>query len=103
VWEFDAHVASSVAKSRLEAHTAMTWSEFEREVLKRLDGAVMPVQLAYRISGDTGMMSYLKDDADWADAIRRLEAKIPLTRKHAVSIDIRNLVSFITTTYQDMG
>ena len=103
MWEFDAHVASSVAKSWLEAHTAMTWSEFEREVLKRLDGAVMPVQLAYRISSDTGMMSYLKDDTDWADAIRRLEAKIPLARKHAVSIDIRNLVSFITITYQDMG
>ena len=33
-------------------------------------------------------MSHLKDDGDWADAIHHLEAKIQLTRKNAVSIEV---------------
>ena len=49
VWEFDVYIASGVAKSWFEAHTAMSWSKFEQEVMKHLDGAVMPVQLAYKI------------------------------------------------------
>lgn len=87
------HVVSSVAKSLLKAHSAMSWGEFEREVLKHLDGAVLPVQLAYRLSSDTGKMSYLKDDTDWADALRRLDVKAPAAHKNAVSMEVRNLVS----------
>ena len=62
VWEFEVHVALSVAKNVFNAHSAMKWDEFERKVLKSLDGVVLPVQLVYRVSGDTGKMSYLKDE-----------------------------------------
>lgn len=93
VWDFDVHVASTVAKQLFKAHSALSWNEFEREVLKRLDGAVLPVQLAYKLSCDTGKMSYLKDDTDWADALRRLDEKAPGRRKNAVSMEVRNLVS----------
>jgi hypothetical protein len=92
VWEFDVHVASSVAKSLLKAHSAMSWSEFKQEVLKHLDGAVFPVQLAYWLSGDTGKMSYLKDSSDWSEALHRLDVKVPTTCKNAVSMEVRNLV-----------
>lgn len=99
VWEFEVHVASSVAKNVFNAHSAMKWDEFERKVLKSLDGVVLPVQLAYRVSGDTGKMSYLKDEADWVSALTRIDAKVPLARKNPVSIEVRNLVSNITKTH----
>ena len=64
VWEFEVHVASIAAKNVFNAHNAMGWDEFERKVLQHLDGAVLPVKLVYRVSGDVGKMSYLKDEAD---------------------------------------
>ena len=73
----------------------MAWEKIEKEVLKNLDGVVLPVQLAYRVSGDVGKMSYLKDEADWESALARLDSKVPLARKNPVSIEIRNLVSNI--------
>lgn len=93
VWEFDVHVVSNVAKSLFKAHSAMSWDECQREVLKYLDGAVLPVELAYKLSCDTGKMLYLKSDVDWADALSRLDAKAPGRRKNAVSMEVRNLVS----------
>lgn len=42
----------------------MTWNEFERKVLKNLDGIVLSVQLVYSVSGDIGKMFYLKDKLD---------------------------------------
>ncbi|KAF8262287.1 hypothetical protein EI94DRAFT_1704899 [Lactarius quietus] len=82
VWEFDVHVASDMAKSKFQAHTAMSWNKFEKEVLKQLDGAVLPVQLAYRWSGDIGKMSYLKGELDWMSTLGHLEPKITLARKN---------------------
>ena len=67
VWEFDVHVTSSVAKNIV------------------------------RVSGDIGKMSYLKDDADWESALACIDSKVPLARKNAVSIEIRNLVRIIST------
>lgn len=94
------HVTSSVAKNIVRAHSAMAWGEIEKLVLKNLDGVVLPVQLAYRVSGDIGKMSYLKDDADWESALARIDSKVPLARKNAVSIEIRNLVRIISTYWR---
>ena len=38
VWEFEVHVASSVAKNVFNVHSAMTWDEVEWKILKNLDG-----------------------------------------------------------------
>ena len=89
-------VDSGLAKSMFKAHTAMTWNTFEKEVSKYLNGAVLPLQLAYRLSGDAGKMLYLKEDTDWQSVLGRLDAKIPLARKNAVSMEVRNLVGHIT-------
>jgi hypothetical protein len=103
VWEFDVHVVLSVAKSLFKSHSVMSWNEFERAVLKHLDGAVLLVQLGYRFSGDTGKMLYLKNDTDWADALHRLDVKVPTVHKNAVSFEVQNLVSFIAITYQKIA
>ncbi|KAF8274612.1 hypothetical protein EI94DRAFT_1561097 [Lactarius quietus] len=67
----------------------MSWNKFEKEVLKQLDGAVLPVQLAYRLSGDIGKMLYLKGELDWMSTLGRLEPKITLARKNPVSMEAR--------------
>lgn len=93
VWEFEVHVALSVAKNVFKAHSAMKWNEFEQKVLKNLDGVILPVQLAYRVSGDLGKMSYLRDEEDWVSALAHIDTKVPLARKNPVSLEVRNLVS----------
>ena len=89
------HVASSVAKNVFNGHSAMKWNDFERWVLRNLDG----VQLAYRVSGDVGKMS-LKDKVDWTTVLACIDTKVLLARKNPVSIEVRNLVSIITKTHQ---
>jgi hypothetical protein len=93
VWEFEANITSGEASRVFKSHSAMEWSEFEKEVLKQLDGMVLPVQLAYRLSGDTSKMFYLTNEADWASALKRLDAKISSARKNTVSMEVRNVVS----------
>jgi hypothetical protein len=80
VWEFEANVTTGEAKHAFSAHSAMDWTEFEKEVLKRLDGAVLPVELMYRFR-ETGKLSYLKDEADWRSALKNLDTKIRGARK----------------------
>ena len=99
VWEFEVHVALSVAKNVFNGHSAMKWIEFERQVLKNLDGVVLPVQLAYQVSGDVRKMSYLKDKADWMAVLARIDTKVLLAHKNPVSIEVRNLVSIIMKTH----
>ena len=100
VWEFEVHVASSVAKNVFNGHSAMKWNDFERWVLRNLDGIVLPVQLAYRVSGDVGKMSFLKDKVDWTTVLACIDTKVLLAHKNPVSIEVRNLVSIITKTHQ---
>ena len=40
------HVTSSVAKNTFRAHSGITWSKIEKEVLKNLDSIMLLVQLA---------------------------------------------------------
>ena len=103
VWEFKVHVASSIVKNVFNGHSAMKWNEFERRVLKNLDGIVLLVQLAYQVSGDVGKMSYLKDEADWTAVLACINTKVPLVRKNPVSIEVRNLVSIMMKTHQKIG
>ncbi|KAI9444148.1 hypothetical protein H4582DRAFT_2071725 [Lactarius indigo] len=91
VWEFDVSVASSEAKSVFKGHSAMSWDELQMEVMKRLRDAVLPVQLGYKLSGDLGKMSYLSSEDEWEAALTRLNAKIIVARKNAVSVEIQNL------------
>ena len=88
VWEFEVHVASSVAKNVFNMHSAMTWDEVEWKILKNLDGVVLLVQLAYRVSGDIGKMTYLKVEVDWVSALGRIDTKIPLACKNPISIKV---------------
>ena len=92
VWEFDVSVISSEAKSVFQAHSAMGWEEFRKEVLKRLRDTVLPVQLAFRVSGVSGKLSYLNDKADWESALNSVNTKITTARKNAVSLEVRNIV-----------
>ena len=97
------HVASSIAKNVFNVHSTMTWGEAERKILKNLDGVVLPVQLAYWVSGDIGKMTYLRTEANWVSALGCIDTKIPLARKNPVSIEVRNIMSIIIKTHLKTG
>ena len=65
-------------------------------MLKNLDGVVLPIQLAYKVSRDIGKMSFLKDNADWDIALAQIDHKVLLACKNPVSVEIWNLVSNIS-------
>ncbi|KAH9026437.1 hypothetical protein EDB85DRAFT_2149151 [Lactarius pseudohatsudake] len=91
VWEFDVSIASSEAKSIFKGHSAMHWDKLQTEVLKCLWDTGLLVQLGYKLSGDIGKMSYLSSEEEWEAVLTRLDAKITVARKNAVSIEIQNL------------
>ncbi|KAI9431294.1 hypothetical protein BJY52DRAFT_1232177 [Lactarius psammicola] len=63
VWEFDVSVVLSEAK----------------------------IQLAFRVSGVSGKLSYLNNEADWESALNSVNTKITTARKNAVSLEVRNI------------
>jgi hypothetical protein len=87
-------VIASAAKKSFTAHTALTWDKFSNDVSIRLgDDTPKPIQLAYRISGESGKMIVLDNVVEWDDALMRICAKIKAARKHAVNLEVKNLVS----------
>ena len=83
-----------VVKQSFMTHTSMTWVGFKEEVLTHLSDTPKLVQLAYKITSNTGKMSYLNNAVDWDTALTCLCAKVKMVRIHAVRMEIKNIVSF---------
>jgi hypothetical protein len=47
-------INSRVAKRMFKAHSSMSWNTLKKEVSKYLDGAVLLLQPAYKLSGGCG-------------------------------------------------
>jgi hypothetical protein len=95
VWEFDVDMVVSAAKRTFKGHTSMLWKEFEDHVLRILgDDTPKPIQLTYKITGDTRKMSFLNNEVDWNIAISCVHAKVKAAHKHPVSLEVKNVVSF---------
>ena len=96
VWEFNIDVVAADAKRSFTANTSMTWVKFEEEVVTRLDDDTpKPIQIAYKSTGDTGKLTHLKNVVDWDDVLTHLCAKMKMAHKHAVQVEIKNVVSFM--------
>lgn len=85
-------MVSSHAKREFSAVTDMSWMEFRHQVVLHLDSNVNPVELAYKVSGDTGKASHLKNEADFEMAIGRVYQRASSARTRAVSMEIKNIV-----------
>lgn len=85
-------MVSGHAKREFSAVTDMSWMEFRHQVVSHLDSNGDPVELAYKVSGDTGKASHLKNEDDFEMAIGRVNQRASNARTRAVSMEIKNMV-----------
>ena len=72
------------------------WEEFLENVHDLLSGPRSNVQLGFQL-GETGWMSCLASEQDWAIAIDGVCAKVRSARTHAVLMEIKDMVSHLHT------
>lgn len=92
VFKFQVDVISGHAKREFSAVTDMSWMEFRHQVISHLDSHGDPVELAYKVSGDTGKASHLKNEGDYEMAIGRVYQRASNARTRAVGMEIKNIV-----------
>ena len=96
VWSFDVDVVTGNVKRTFTANTSIRWQVLVDEVMINLGDSPKPVQLTCKVTGDTGRMSHLNNVVDWDTILTRLINKVKTARTHAVSLEIKNVVSFVT-------
>jgi hypothetical protein len=72
----------------------MTWQDFTGKVHQYFDGPRDEIQLGYRINGDARTMTTLTCDNHWKAALKRLAEKADNARTRAVTMEIKNMVSY---------
>ena len=100
VFSFQVDVISSDARREFTAETDIPWEDFQRRILLYLENANGPVELACKVTGDTGKASHLKNEDDFKSAMGRLCHKANNARSRAVCLEIKNIVS---ASYQTTG
>lgn len=90
VFRFQVDVIDGNAKREFSAETDTCWKDFRSCVLGFLEN--MSVELAYKITGDTGKASHLKTEADFTSAMVRLCQKATTACTRAVGMEIKNIV-----------
>jgi hypothetical protein len=93
VWLFDVDVVDNRVRHSFETQTDTTWLELFSDMQKFLNRPPSDVCLGVRISGETGGMTNVTCEPEWAKCLIRLRERILVARTRAVSIEIRNLVS----------
>lgn len=98
VFKFQVDVVGGDAKREFNAETDIPWEDFRRRVLVHLEDANGPVELACKVTGETGRASHLKNEDDFKSAMGRLCQKANNARSRAVCLEIRNIVSALFQT-----
>jgi hypothetical protein len=98
VFSFQVDVIDGDAKREFTAETDILWDDFRRRILLYLENVNGSVELAYKITGDTGKASHLKNEDDFRSAMGRLCQKANNARSRAVCLEIRNIVSALYQT-----
>jgi len=72
VREFQVDVVDNNVKHTFTAHTDMEWHVFSEETHRYIASPCSEVLLGFRLSGNTGAMSYIRSEEDWARAVVQL-------------------------------
>jgi hypothetical protein len=75
------------------SQTDRTWTEFSEEAYRHFAAPRCEVQLAYRF-GRESATSDLQTEKEWAKALERLRGKMKAARWVAVTMEIKNVVSY---------
>ena len=65
-------VIAGEAKCEFSVDTDITWKEFQGRILTYLDNVDQTIQLACKLSGESGKASYLSNSDDFDVVIGRL-------------------------------
>ncbi len=84
----------------------MMWENFHEKVLQYLEKAMGEIELACKVSGDTGGAIQMKSEADFKAIMDRVCQRAQNARTRAVSLEIKNIVSRLsprTSTEADLS
>ena len=93
MFRFQVDVVGPDANREFSAESDVCWEDFQHQVLGYLEDATRKAELAYKVTGDSGRASQLKNEDDFKAAMARLCQKAGNARSRAVGLEIRNLVS----------
>ncbi|EGO22327.1 hypothetical protein SERLADRAFT_440352 [Serpula lacrymans var. lacrymans S7.9] len=91
VYAFTTSVVNDDSKMDFEATTDMDWVQFRRQVFNLLDGPEQDIQLAYKLSGDTGKPSHMNNHHDFTAVMDRLVNKARVAQTRVVMLEIKNI------------
>ena len=97
VWQFTVEVKDAHIKRMFQARTDMTWQDFSEIAYERFRKPRDDVLIGYKIAGDAGGVTELTSEPEWNNAIIRVMEKINTARTRAVAMEIRNMVSHVST------
>ncbi|EGN96715.1 hypothetical protein SERLA73DRAFT_154179 [Serpula lacrymans var. lacrymans S7.3] len=92
VYAFTTSVVNDDSKMDFEATTDMDWVQFRRQVFNLLDGPEQDIQLAYKLSGDTGKPSHMNNHHDFTAVMDRLVNKARVAQTRVVMLEIKNIL-----------
>lgn len=87
VFNFQVDVLGGRAKCEFFTETDITWPDFQQRVAVYLGNNT---ELMYKVTGDTGKGSYLKDSDNFKAAMERLCQRAYHARTRAVALEIRD-------------
>ena len=95
-------VIDNRVKHAFAARTDVSWLNFQDEVLQHFTRQHDDVSIGYRFGGEAGPVSPVDCEADWKNAIGRLQDKLLGARTRAVSMEVKNLVSNMIQLNNDL-
>ena len=89
-------------KHAFAARTDVSWLDFQDEVLQHFTRRHDDVSIGYWFGGEAGPVLPVDCEADRKNAIGRLQDKLLGARTHAVSMEVKNLVSNMIQLNNDL-
>jgi hypothetical protein len=89
VFNFQVDVLGCQAKCEFSAETDISWPDFQRRVAVYLGNNT---ELMYKVTGDNGKSSYLKNADNFKAAMERICQKAHHARTRAVALEIRDIM-----------
>ncbi|KAI0076414.1 hypothetical protein K474DRAFT_1755891 [Panus rudis PR-1116 ss-1] len=92
VFSFEVDIVLENTKKNFSAETDMPYEDFRDRCVANLAGTPRPVVLGYKLTGDTGKPSELKDEAGFTKAMQQLSDKVLQPRRQkTVRMEVRNV------------
>jgi hypothetical protein len=97
VFSFQVEVSDGEGRRDFSGETDMMWEIFYKKVLQYLEKATGEIELACKVSGETGGATQMKSEADFKAIMDRVCQRAQNARTRAVGLEIKNIVSSLSS------